>query len=250
MSAKVISHEEAWSLLPWLANGSLEGEELERVELHVRECLPCRAELREQRAIRQIVRRQPEVPLSVEQNFARLSARLDDAAQPEQRAHASSTRRRRPWAMLAAAAACIAVGVAAVLLTVRDPAVEPGSYTVLSDPPGELALVDIVFTEAATEADMRALVEALDGTIVGGPSRVGRYTVAVGTATLDEAELDALIRTLLADPRVRFAGRAFTPVDRADERSPLDTDPAAAARPTAGDDARARSTGAAEGGAR
>ncbi|HHQ42366.1 MAG TPA: zf-HC2 domain-containing protein, partial [Chromatiales bacterium] len=32
-------------LLPWLANGTLEGEERERVQRHVEGCARCRAEL-------------------------------------------------------------------------------------------------------------------------------------------------------------------------------------------------------------
>ena len=39
------AHREAQAALPWLANGTLAGAELERVEAHVHGCGACRAEL-------------------------------------------------------------------------------------------------------------------------------------------------------------------------------------------------------------
>ena len=43
-------HQETWSLLPWLANGSADASQRHRAESHLAECADCRAELaREQR---------------------------------------------------------------------------------------------------------------------------------------------------------------------------------------------------------
>ena len=39
------AHAEAQHLLPWLANGTLSGTELERVQAHVKACATCRADL-------------------------------------------------------------------------------------------------------------------------------------------------------------------------------------------------------------
>ena len=50
MSGRIIhfegsAHTEADRLLPWLANGTLEGEELMRVRAHLDQCAACRNEL-------------------------------------------------------------------------------------------------------------------------------------------------------------------------------------------------------------
>ncbi|HEX5420985.1 MAG TPA: zf-HC2 domain-containing protein, partial [Gammaproteobacteria bacterium] len=74
-----INHNEAARLLPWLVNGTLAGTERERVERHVRDCLVCRAEVREQQALQVLVRQRADVPLSAEQGFEALAQRLQEA---------------------------------------------------------------------------------------------------------------------------------------------------------------------------
>lgn len=113
-----VDHEEASRLLPWLVNGTLSGGERERVERHVHDCLACRAELREQHALRMLVQRHPDVHLSAEQGFAELARRLGAAdgvegaatggvegAAAADRAAASGARPRRAGPTAAAAQA-------------------------------------------------------------------------------------------------------------------------------------------------
>lgn len=45
-------HLEAQDALPWLANGTLAGTELERVQAHVASCADCRADLALLRTVR------------------------------------------------------------------------------------------------------------------------------------------------------------------------------------------------------
>jgi hypothetical protein len=56
---------------------------------------------------------------------------------------------------------------------------------------------------------MRVLVNEIDGTIVGGPSDLGRYTIRLNATKLTEAEVGALIERLGHDQRIRFAGRSL-----------------------------------------
>ena len=41
-----LAHETAWDLLPWLAQGNLEGRELRATLDHLKSCAVCREELR------------------------------------------------------------------------------------------------------------------------------------------------------------------------------------------------------------
>ena len=138
MTGDAFDHEHAVPLLPWLANGTLDGEERERVERHVRHCLPCRAELAEQTKLRAAVRRQPVVPLSAEAGFERLRARLDRAP--------SKRRSRGAFPALAAAAAVAAIGVLVAVNLLDSPAAsDSGEYRTLSDSVAGRTLIDVIF---------------------------------------------------------------------------------------------------------
>ncbi len=70
-------------------------------------------------------------------------------------------------------------------------------------------LLDVVFAEDTTAAEMQALLDDIGGEIVAGPSDVGRYSVRVVADPADAARLRELLEALAADPRVRFAGRSL-----------------------------------------
>lgn len=210
MTRDAFDHEHAAPLLPWLANGTLDGEERERVERHVRHCLPCRAELAEQTRLRAAVRQQPVVPLSADAGFERLQARLDRAPSP--------LRPRGAFRTWAAAAAVVAIGAAAaigvpVAVSLLDSPTEAdaGEYRTLSDGVTGRPLIDVIFADGVREAEMRALLEELDAEIVAGPSpRLGRYTLRL-RADGSPADAEDVVRRLLGDERVRFAGPTFAP---------------------------------------
>lgn len=244
MTEDSFEHDSAAALLPWFANGTLQGEERDRVERHVRACLPCRAELAEQTRLRTLVQRQPVVHLSADAGFERLRGRLD---RPSTRRTGSP--RRAVWA-LAAAVAIAGVGwsIAAGLIgpepsteprfgTLSDDANgggEPGFGTLsdranggenralsdaadgrenraLSDVADDGALIDVIFADGVRESQMRELLEALDAEIVAGPSRgLGRYTLRVPPRSGAPPEVDAVVRRLLDDERIRFAGPTFS----------------------------------------
>lgn len=230
-----ISHERAFELLPWLANGSLSASERRSVELHVRTCLPCRVELKEQQALAALVSEHPTVHVSAEEGFERLRHSLDAAANGR-RGHAGalSFARLRPQRPVAGRRAAVAAGVAVAAAgalwfgsnTYRqgDGADTAPSYLTASDPAGaERFRIDVIFAAGTTEEQMRALLEELGAAIVGGPTPVGRYTLALGAKggagarVVSDSDVDAVIRGLEDDDRVRFAGRTFAPAGSAGE---------------------------------
>jgi hypothetical protein len=208
-----IGHDQAAALLPWLVNGTLQADERERVERHVRRCLPCRAELAEQRTLQRLVTRHPAVPVSAERDFERLLRRIDGGAAPR--------RERIPaWQRhaLAAAAAIIGVGLAAVLwlAPLQDAQQGGAGYTALTDA-GDSLHIDVIFADGTRETELRELLAELGAEIVAGPSpRLGRYTLRVVPGGPAAADIDAALQRLMSDARVRFAGRAYSPVVRGD----------------------------------
>lgn len=198
MSA-ALTHQRAMELIPWLVNDTLDAHERAALERHVHDCLACRAELKEQRALAELVGTQHAPHLAPDTGFDALMARAD-------------RRRRKPRARhyaIAASVAVVVLGALAVLVAPSDDGGSPG-YETLS-PPGDTGTrLDLVFAPEVTEAEMRAIVRGVGGTIVAGPSGVGRYTVELGEAR----DSDALERTIVRlehDARVRFAGRSFMP---------------------------------------
>jgi hypothetical protein len=202
-----IPHSRAFELLPWLVNGSLGAEERDAVEQHVRSCLACHRELKEQQRLRSAVRAQPAVHLSPQTNFERLARTLD--GQPA--LGARPARRFAPAFRFAAAAAVAAIAVGAVLWLSPTHVATRGDYDTLSSgtvaAPGEL---DIVFGQSVTQAQMQSLLEDIGGKIEAGPTGVGRYRVRLESPIASGPQLDALLGKLNKDPRVRFAARALT----------------------------------------
>lgn len=205
--SRTIPHSRAFELLPWLVNGSLGAEEREAVEQHVRSCLACHRELKEQQRLRVALRAQPAVHLSPQTNFEKLARNLDGAPALDAR----PARRFAPLVRFAAAAAVAAVAVGAVLWLSPTHIESRAEYRTLSDgrvaAPGQL---DIVFGQSVTQAQMQSLLEEIGAKIEAGPTGVGRYRVRLEAPIADSARLDALVAKLNNDPRVRFAARALT----------------------------------------
>jgi hypothetical protein len=206
-----LPHTRAFELLPWLINGTLAGAEREAVEQHVRACIVCRRELKEQQRLHASVRARRTADVSAEAGFDRLDGELDTVvgvARPRWRIRYTTA---APFAVATAAG----VAVLAILLWFTPlPELNRGDYQTLGTPPADAALVDIVFADETTAAQMQDLLDDIDGEIVAGPSRLGRYSVRVANDRTNDDELDKLIGVLAADPRIRFAGPSLADVQQ------------------------------------
>ncbi|HEY3519039.1 MAG TPA: hypothetical protein VGL98_18460 [Gammaproteobacteria bacterium] len=202
-----LPHTRAFELLPWLINGTLAGAEREAVEQHVRACIVCRRELKEQQRLHASVRARRTADVSAEAGFDRLHGELD----------ATGRRWRIRYATAAPFAVATAAGIAvlAILLWFTPlPELNRDDYKTLGTPPADAALVDIVFADETTAAQMQDLLDDIDGEIVAGPSRLGRYSVRVASDRANDNQLDKLIGVLAADPRIRFAGPSLADVQQ------------------------------------
>jgi hypothetical protein len=198
------SHSRAFELLPWLVNGTLAGAERDAVEAHARTCIACRRELKQQQRLYSAMRGRDTADVSAEAGFDQLSRDLDDSARVRRRYAAVA-----PFGIAAAAG----LAVLAILLWFTPlPDIDRAGYRTLATPATTAApLLDVVFAEDTTAAEMRALLDGIGGEIVAGPTELGRYSVRVpASAAADDARFAELLESLAADSRVRFAGRSLT----------------------------------------
>lgn len=200
-------HEEVWELLPWFVNGSLEESERQRVEDHLRHCLPCHSELDRQRELASLVQAPEELPLSPRRGLARLEERLA----PARRRRAGRAAR---WAWLALAEAALIVLLLGVVVARRHQPVPPEpTFRTLSAAPAEVPsasgpLYRVLFAESASERELRELLAGLDLRVVDGPSPLGLFTLELGAPARDPDEVLAGLRAVDA---VRFAERVDRP---------------------------------------
>lgn len=211
-----ISHETVSELLPWYLNGTLGEAERERVEAHAHFCLICRLELKKERQLQQFVQAAPTVDLSPEAGFDQLTQRLDDPTLSRNRALEGFL--AKPWANWSSlgiaprfAFAALALAALAALLWAGipnpAPSQAPGYFTLSADPRAENH-VDMIFADHVTEIEMRALLGEISGSIVAGPTEIGRYTVRLGNEFSSEGLME-FIQAMNADVRVRFVGPAI-----------------------------------------
>jgi hypothetical protein len=204
--SKLYTHEQALELLPWFVNGTLAEDERVAVERHVRNCLPCRVALQEQHQLGGLLKQQPTVPLSAEVGFERLLAEIDAARRPPGEAR---TQRLARFASVTALAASLVLAV--WLVIVGGDARRDATFVTATDPSSGYVGLDIVFAPQVSEAELRALIQEIDGVITGGPSEIGRYRVRLPSQ--DAQGADEIVERLRNDARVRFVARAYATGD-------------------------------------
>ncbi len=181
-------------LLPWYANGTLEGEEREAVEAHLAGCQQCRDELAWLRAVHGQARADAEQGLG-ELGLHRL-LRSVRTGQP----------RRRWWRpALAAAAVLVIVLQSAAILQLRRPAQDV--FRPLGSTPPAGVVLQVRFHDDAREGAIRAMLNNLDATVIGGPGALGVYRIRVPSAGGADAAATRALATLQASPEVAYAAR-------------------------------------------
>lgn len=192
------AHHEAQQALPWLANGSLAGAELERVQMHLRGCAECRADLAQLHTLR-ATEPDPLPGLDVDAALARLLPQLDAAAPlqttplPVQRHWRSRVAaNERSWLRTALVMQCAAIAVLAVLVwrpgsapdsspgSAADRAADhAGNYHVLGATPsagaGAQRSLIVVFAPETPEREVRRIVRASGAHVSGGPTATGAW---------------------------------------------------------------------------
>lgn len=201
------SHQEFSELLPFYANGTLDERERAQLDLHLRACLMCRAELAQEQRLLRAFRSSDSDSLLLDDGFARVMTRVRGAgAQP--------TTARRRWGQRAlrhvARRAAIVGVLAAVVLGINHMQGHIGQvdqrFHTLSRDGGRVVGADVVYVAFDSKASMGAInaaLAAVHGDVVSGPNRDNVLTVRVPVA-----DVAAAVARLQARAEVRFAAAA------------------------------------------
>jgi putative zinc finger protein/fervidolysin-like protein len=191
------AHKVADVLLPWLVNGTLEGDERAFVEQHLAACPRCQREaewLRDFHAACGAGESSEEASAAFRSLKRKLDARPDVRLADRLRSWISDSGWTR-W-VIAAEFAMIAVLGAALFAGVGEPSI----YRTLGAGPSTSmttgALV-VVFDPATPEGDLRRILRDVDARVVDGPTQANAYVLEVQQSRREQA-----LRELKSNPAV------------------------------------------------
>ena len=184
------------ALLPWLVNGTLQGEELERVERHVAACPACRREvdwLKDVFAACAAMAPLPDAPAAFGGQAARTGTWRARAA--------DGWRVTPPWMRMLMAAQLAALAILGTLLAFdadNEPTYRTLGSATLPAPSGET--IAVMFDPATSEAELRGVINAIGARVVDGPTATHAYVLE-----LPADRSSAAVEKLRAVPSVRLA---------------------------------------------
>lgn len=197
---KILSHEDAWALVPWLVNGSLDAAEAQKVRAHCRQCDACRRELRRQTQLAALIGGSDPIDVELEEAWTRFQTELSETTRrgaPTGQSTARKNGRRAPRPRVAAArvgaALAASLGVAMIFAHVSDNASlrtdlneravlsadgsNAAAFRTVTTPGKTGVLLRLRAVEGASPDALAALFRANDLVVVDGPSREGVYTL-------------------------------------------------------------------------
>jgi hypothetical protein len=201
-----VNHQQAWDLIPWLVNDTLESAEREELEQHLADCPHCRGELQAQRALLQAIIAGPRVEAMPRASLQKLWARIDARTAPSASRQPPGPRRRAASSWRIAAAAGVMLLLVASLLFLLLPAQQQQTdeFRTVTDsvagPAGEG--IRAVFAGEMPLQELQSLLERTGLTVVAGPTASGVFTLGPATPAHDA---HAALPALRAHPAVRFA---------------------------------------------
>lgn len=222
-------HQELALLLPWYANGALEGSERLRVEQHVRSCILCRRELAFESATLDLFRNENALDQSASAGFEHLRTQIATATPRNSAARralrppvrwleklygmVASPYRRPLLVAVPLALGVVAIGLAMLLpRTGADLAVSGTATPDFETLSSEHAVaspddINVIFHPGTDAGAIDELLGSLPAEVVRGPNGAGVYTLRLRHMTT-AGERQATIVALRNRPEVDFAEAA------------------------------------------
>jgi hypothetical protein len=209
-------HDEAWLLLPWLANGRLSSEQLVWVEEHVQSCAKCAEDLAVQQRLCEAFTVPDRVTYAPGPSFRKLLDKLDspsleesEKTEPRVRARAGTSRLRQAWwrppGFAWAASFILMVGMTAMIATAyrwSQPAyVTHSDSAVAAVAAAHPSVLHISFDRGVTVGEAGEVLRINGAQMIDGPDAIGvvGITPAKGADSLQD-----LAARMRSDPRVRW----------------------------------------------
>jgi anti-sigma factor RsiW len=208
------AHRRADALLPWLVNGTLEGDELAAVEEHVRDCARCQREVDLLKQLHALCALDLPV-VDAAPSYRALRARIDGpwrgVSSHRLRGLFRHWRRAPRWAQWAIAAEF--AGIVALAGWVAAPGGDTAVlYQTLGAPAPRAAstgTIAVVFVPQVSEAELRRIIQTAGARVVDGPNENNAY-VLQGPA----GNRERMLAALRAEPAVALAEPLTTQPER------------------------------------
>lgn len=215
-------HERTFEALAWFVNGSLDAHEQQRARQHIEQCAACRAELDLQQRVRDAITQPPKVEFAPQAAFNKLWERVEqqeEALRPPRRTRAKKfiypPRVHLPgisqWMPVALGVQALVIVALAVALFTRSPtsiestSIEPGApYRTVTATVDDRPIIHAVFDDAIRLTDTKDILSRAGLEVASGPTAAGVYSLTPDGSRA-QTDLNAILATLRADPRVRFA---------------------------------------------
>jgi anti-sigma factor RsiW len=205
--AFAIDHRAAQEALPWLANGTLDGAERQRVEAHLQACARCRGDLAQLSALR-AAGPGAAPDCDADGAWARMQARLDapaagatPAAIPAPgllaRWRARIAANDRSWLRGAVALQCCLIAALAAMLLRPD---DGAAYRGLGASPAVQGGIVVVFRPDTPERELRRIVRDSGAQLSGGPTAGDAWLVNGDDPAAILARLRSESAVVLAEP--------------------------------------------------
>lgn len=198
-------HREAQEVLPWLANGTLDGAEQDWLRTHLRSCAQCREDLDLLHAVR-AAGPGPAPDCDPERAWARMLPRIGSLA-PAAGAPAAGVPVRwrdrfaandRSWLRRAVALQCCLIAVLAALLLRPD---GEAAYRGLGVSTAVQSGIMVMFRPNTPERELRRIVRASGAHLAGGPTAAEAWLLGLP----DGGDPAAALARLRAEPAVVLA---------------------------------------------
>ena len=234
-------HQQIMLLLPWYLNKSLEQDERQRVESHLRNCILCSREMVALQKLATAVKQSSDLDVAAEASLASFRKKLQTADPVRQKPVSGNNRTalvglekrvqvspdlpgnsaNRYNRLLCLRGSSIKhFAIAASMLLAMIPVVmqygrSPGTtdYYTLSDAKPESPTgtkLRIVFSKSLPTTEINLLLEKIHGQLVEGPNSVGAYTARLSTGK-DSQDLTAAVALLRKQQNVLLVEPVIEP---------------------------------------